>query len=585
MATSHAVRATWKLLAGHRTAFIVSLGLAWLSGALAATGPALLLEALAPAAPERVPTIAGIELPFGLLTASIGILVVGVGSRWIFAIHDHRARSGWEVDLRERLFRSLLRDPARQARRSVGERIVLVHRLPATLVASAESVFRTPLQLLSMLAGVAFATGPGGWMALLVLLPPLVIVFVVLPRLLRLHELNEFAARELNAAASVDSTVLQEQVEGSDHLEGCGLERPAVERIRAASLAIKGAEFRGVTLGLVQFSLAGFALLLLPVMVLYADQLPAGIAMGGGAILVLFPQLQGAMDNLGGWTQSLRRLSVTIEAIENELQSESHSSAPTAPTTVAADLLTLHDVSITLPNGRLLLERVNCEFRRGEVHVICGPGGRGKSVLLDVIAGRFAGQVSGEFALDGASSPWSEWLGMSSRVYRVPQVPRLLRMTVKEYVEFGSEPGASSGRVGRGLELLRDVLGERSQGPEARRVLETDLIGGDRRLSGFQSQILRLAQVMGLPPRPVLCLDEPDSSMSAEDSALVQQVIADRLASESIVLVASHRPASYPIARARIWFIARDGILTGTHAELLERSQEYRDYNQTGAAD
>jgi len=581
MSISSAICASWSLLAGHRVSFLGSLFLAWLSGALAATGPAMLFEALASGAPEQSCTLAGVELPIGALPASIGVLVAGILLRWIFAVHDHRTRSAWEVDLRDRLFRSLLRDPARQALRSSGERVVLVNRLPATFVASAESVFRTPLQILSMFGGVAFATGPRGWMSLLVLLPPLVLVFVVLPRILRLHEANESAAHELNSAASVDSTILQEQIEGSDHLEGCGLERQAVARFRIASIAVKDAEFRGVKLSLYQFTLASFALLLLPLMVLFSDHLPSGVAIGGGALLVLFPQLQGAMDNLGSWTQNLRRLSVTIETLEAELRSEqSLKPVGTAVVTGEANLVALRDVSIRLPNGRLLLEHVNCEFERGEVHVICGPGGRGKSVLLDVIAGRFAGEVSGKLDLDGALYTWSQWQGSGARSYRVPQIPRLLRMTVREYVEFGSDPAAKGERAGRGIALLRDILGERSPGPEARRVHESDLIGGDRRLSGFQSQILRLAQVMGLPPRPLLCLDEPDSSMSAEDAALVQQVIAERLASESIVLVASHRPASYPTDRAHIWFLARDGVLSGTHAELLERSEEYRDYNQ-----
>ena len=546
----------------------------------------MLFGALSQVQSGRPTRLFGLDVPMGALPLSIVVLLFGVAMRWVFALHDHSSKSAWEVDLQARLFRALLREPARQSTRSVGSRMMIVQRFPSNLAASAEMVFRTPMELAAMLAGVAIGTDRGGWITAIILLPLLAIVFLLVPRLLELPRRNENAARAVHDAAGNEVTVLQEQLEATDHLEGCGLEDLAQGRQRASALALKRAERGSVRLGLEQSSIASMAVLLLPVLFMLSDYLPAGVLAGGGAMLVLFPQLQGAMNNLGNWTQSMRRLGVTVAAIEDELRPVVRARSVGTPNSKqVVDMLALRDVSITIPTGRLLLERVNCEFRRGEVHVICGPGGRGKSVLLDVIAGRFAGQVSGEFALDGASRRWSEWLGMSSRVYRVPQVPRLLRMTVREYVEFGSEPGASSGRAGRGLELLRDVLGERSQGPEARRVLETDLIGGDRRLSGFQSQILRLAQVMGLPPRPVLCLDEPDSSMSAEDAALVQQVIADRLASESIVLVASHRPASYPIARARIWFIARDGILSGTHAELLERSQEYRDYNQTGAAD
>ena len=240
----------------------------------------------------------------GALPLSIVVLLFGVAMRWVFALHDHSSKSAWEVDLQARLFRALLREPARQSTRSVGSRMMIVQRFPSNLAASAEMVFRTPMELAAMLAGVAIGTDRGGWITAIILLPLLAIVFLLVPRLLELPRRNENAARAVHDAAGTEVTVLQEQLEATDHLEGCGLEDLAQGRQRASALALKRAERGSVRLGLEQSSIASMAVLLLPVLFMLSDYLPAGVLAGGGAMLVLFPQLQGAMNNLGNWTQT-----------------------------------------------------------------------------------------------------------------------------------------------------------------------------------------------------------------------------------------------------------------------------------------
>jgi subfamily B ATP-binding cassette protein MsbA len=94
------------------------------------------------------------------------------------------------------------------------------------------------------------------------------------------------------------------------------------------------------------------------------------------------------------------------------------------------------------------------------------------------------------------------------------------------------------------------------------------------KLSGGQRQRLAIARAL-LKNAPILILDEATSALDNESERLVQQAI-ERLMEGRTTLVIAHRLSTIRTA-TRIAVVDRGRIVEeGTHAELLDRSGEYR---------
>jgi sulfonate transport system ATP-binding protein len=172
-------------------------------------------------------------------------------------------------------------------------------------------------------------------------------------------------------------------------------------------------------------------------------------------------------------------------------------------------MLVLDRVGKTYPNGVRALDGISLEVAPGEILVVIGGSGCGKSTMLRAISGLDT-PSQGKVVLDGiAITEPHEEIGI------VFQEPRLLPwLRVADNVGFGLEgyPRAErSTRVARALE--RVGLSEKAR-------------VWPRELSGGQAQ--RVAIARALVPRPqVLLLDEPFSSLDAFTRADLQDHLLD----------------------------------------------------------
>ena len=182
-------------------------------------------------------------------------------------------------------------------------------------------------------------------------------------------------------------------------------------------------------------------------------------------------------------------------------------------------MLVLDRVGKIYPNGVHALDGISLEVPLGEILVVIGGSGCGKSTMLRAISGLDT-PTQGKVALDGTviTAP-HEQIGM------VFQEPRLLPwLRVADNVGFGLDRCSEDERIARVAGALDRVGLSEKAGM------------WPRELSGGQAQ--RAAIARALVPRPeVLLLDEPFSALDAFTRADLQDHLLDLWADAKPTLV------------------------------------------------
>jgi sulfonate transport system ATP-binding protein len=182
-------------------------------------------------------------------------------------------------------------------------------------------------------------------------------------------------------------------------------------------------------------------------------------------------------------------------------------------------MLVLDRVGKTYPNGVRALDGISLEVALGEILVVIGGSGCGKSTMLRAISG-LDQPSQGKVVLDG-----SEITAPHEQIGIVFQEPRLLPwLRVADNVGFGLEQHPADerhSRVARALERV-GLTDKARMWP--------------RELSGGQAQ--RVAIARALVPQPeVLLLDEPFSALDAFTRADLQDHLLDLWADRKPTLV------------------------------------------------
>ena len=227
-------------------------------------------------------------------------------------------------------------------------------------------------------------------------------------------------------------------------------------------------------------------------------------------------------------------------------------------------MIELRDVSFAY-DGRSVLRHVDLTLDEGELVLVSGRTGVGKSTLLGVVTGlvpRFTGGVlSGDVLLDGRSIVHQAPRERAHVVGYVGQDPLagFVTDTVEEELAYGMEQlGVPPATMRRRVEETLDLLGV------------ADLRSRPlRTLSGGQQQRVAIGSVLTAHPR-VLVLDEPTSALdptAAEDVlATITRLVHDL---GLTVLLAEHRLERVVPFADRVCLLTGDGGVTVDAPEVV----------------
>lgn len=233
-------------------------------------------------------------------------------------------------------------------------------------------------------------------------------------------------------------------------------------------------------------------------------------------------------------------------------------------------MIELKQVTLTYPGAdRPVLREVSLNIGEGELVLVIGHTGSGKSSLLRLLNGlaphHTGGSLAGDVVINGHSIRERKPRELASLVGIVGQDPMdgFVADVVEEEIAFGMESQGIAPEVMR--KRVEEVLDLLSLAPLRRRVLST--------LSGGEQQRVAIASALVTHPR-VLVLDEPTSALdpNAADEVLstVHRLVHDL---GITVVMAEHRLERVIQYVDRIVHVLGDGTITeGSAAEMMAHS-------------
>lgn len=201
-------------------------------------------------------------------------------------------------------------------------------------------------------------------------------------------------------------------------------------------------------------------------------------------------------------------------------------------------LLSCNNLRVTVP-GRLLVDGLNLQSRRGELIAVLGQNGAGKSLTLMTLAGLRVAEM-GTVSLSGADIFTSPRQDTARQLALLPQTTEdIFPASVMETVLIGRHPhiGRLSWESGQDHAIARRALDLLGLTELANRDVQT-LSGGERRR-------LSIAQVVAQAPE-VYLLDEPTNHLDPQHQIDALQLFR-RAADEGATVIASLHDANLAV--------------------------------------
>lgn len=465
---------------------------------------------------------AGAVAGFNYLVPSATIrlaAIVRTGGRYFERLWSHEAALASLARVRVGLFGSLARrDPRTVRDLMLGDGVA---RLTGDVDVLEDAIIRAPARPAAL---------AGGAVAVLLALPAGILPALALAAgLLALPRAAGLVARRLVDAPAAEAAerlsglkaLVTDQLAASAEIAVYGLEDAVAARVMADAAAMDAGRARlvrgeGWLSGLLVAAGPALAALVAGLAAASgagaAETALAALAAAGGA------EAQAAFVRARGRDGALAAARARLEGLGG---------APAgAAATVSGEELEI-DGRRLAPGGRL---------------AIIGPSGRGKTRLLETLAG-WRADAPQPLRLGGADVRDLDFAALSARFALVPQAPVLIAGSVADNLRLAA-PGLDEAALWAALEVACLADDVRAMGDG----LSTWLGEGAGQLSGGQRKRLALARAL-LAGRPWLLLDEPSEGLDAVTEGEMVRRLADWLARTGTgVILASHRAGPLRLA-------------------------------------
>lgn len=212
----------------------------------------------------------------------------------------------------------------------------------------------------------------------------------------------------------------------------------------------------------------------------------------------------------------------------------------------------------------VVLDRVDLDFRQGEVHALIGENGAGKSTLGKIIGGYY-GADAGDIEIFGERvDGWSPRRALQRGIAMIHQEIQLVpELTAAQNVFLGAERNLGGVLWGSEVARYRDL--ERRCGFG----VDPDAVVGA--LSIAERQKVEILRAIARGAR-VIIMDEPASSLTADEVARLHEVVA-RLKSNGTTIIYVTHFLDHALSQADRVTVMRDGAVVHT-ANIADETKQ-----------
>lgn len=507
---------------------------------------------------------------WGIVIALVGVVsAVFTGTRRYWAFREAR----WaEADLRHRMFAHLqelhfaYHDDARtgqlmsRANTDLQQIVNLLVMIPITFANVLTTLVATVLMVRMDWRLTILAVGS----------LPLLNVFA-----------KRFAARLHPAALGVQTEsaalaeVVEETVAGIRVVKGFGAEPVQADKLDSAAArlydeSMRTARIRGRYMPLLDvLPMVGLVLVMFyGGHLVIDDQLTVGqlVAFNAYVVLLIWP-----LRMLGSIVDQAQRAAVSAGRVDDVLATAPKIVDPPRPEPLPAarGRIEFDDVSFSYPGtGVPVLRGLDLVIEPGESVALVGVTGAGKSTVAKLIP-RFYDADAGAVRIDGVDVRRAHLAEVRRCVGIVFEDTFLFSDTIAANIAF-ADPDATMAQIERAAHLAgaHEFIGDLEDG------YDTEIGERGFSLSGGQRQRIAIARAILADPR-ILILDDATSAVDPTKEHEIRAALEEVMHNRTTIVIA-HRPAT--IAMADRVVLIDDGIVaaTGTHSDLLARSDRYR---------
>jgi len=228
------------------------------------------------------------------------------------------------------------------------------------------------------------------------------------------------------------------------------------------------------------------------------------------------------------------------------------------------------NVSFRYPDAEEnVLCNLNFVAEAGKITAIIGTTGSGKSTVVNLIP-RFYDVTEGAILIDGVDIREVRLSELRDKIGYIPQQSNLFSGTVESNLRYADEDAAD--------EILKQAL-EIAQAsdfvltnPEG---LQASVSQGGINFSGGQKQRLSIARAL-VKRAPIYIFDDSFSALDYRTDARLRRALKQSL-KDSTVIIVSQRVATIKDADQILVLDEGEIICKGTHQELLEKCEVYRE--------
>src|SRR4051812_26221080 len=238
----------------------------------------------------------------------------------------------------------------------------------------------------------------------------------------------------------------------------------------------------------------------------------------------------------------------------------------------------LRDVSFVYEGSEEpVLDGVELDVPAGRTIAVVGGRGSGKSTLVSLLP-RLYDPTSGAVLIDGADVSQVRLEALRSQVGLVSDDPFLFSDTIRNNIAYAREDAMQEAVEDAARRAdIHDFIAGLPDG--------YDTLVGERgmTLSGGQRQRLAIARALVMDPR-VLILDDATSSVDATTEAAIKRALRELMEGRTTFII-GHRLSTIALADEIVVLEGGRIAERGSHDELIEMSELYREIAEKGAPD